>query len=253
MTEPGVAIDIARVSQTYLSENGPISALQDVNLTVRRGEFVALLGKSGCGKSTLLKMIGGLLAPSEGKVVVDGEAIRGPTRKIGYVFQTPVLLRWRTVIDNVLLPVEVFRWDTAKYRKRAQELLEMVHLKGFENKWPHQLSGGMQQRVALARCLIFDPEVLLMDEPFGALDAITREQMNLELLRVWEQSGKTVIFVTHDINEALFLADRVVLMGGRPGTVSIDTQVPVKRPRQLDEAFGAECGPLRRQLRQAME
>ena len=245
-------ISVEGVSQVYDGDDGPVKALDTIDLAIRAGEFVSILGKSGCGKSTLLKIVGGLLPPSAGRVTVDGVPVTEPSRRFGYVFQSPVLLRWRSVLENVLLPIEVFGLRAADYRDRAMELLAMVHLSGFEHKRPHQLSGGMQQRVALARCLIHDPDVLLMDEPFGALDAITREQMNLELLRIWEEHRKTVIFVTHDITEAVFLSDRVLQMGERPGRIKLAVDIDLPRPRALDQTFHQDFSDYRKLLRESM-
>jgi NitT/TauT family transport system ATP-binding protein len=245
-------ISVEGVTQVYDADDGPVTALDRVDLDIKPGEFVSILGKSGCGKSTLLKIIGGLLLPSTGRVLVEGVPVAGPTRRFGYVFQTPVLLRWRSVLENVLLPIEVFGLKPADYRDRAMELLDMVHLSDFAHKRPHQLSGGMQQRVGLARCLIHNPDVLLMDEPFGALDAVTREQMNLELLRIWEQYKKTVIFVTHDISEAVFLSDRVLQMGERPGRIKLAVDIELTRPRVLDQTFGQDFSDYRKLLHEGM-
>ncbi len=245
-------ISVEGVSQVYDADDGPVTALDRVDLDIQPGEFVSILGKSGCGKSTLLKIIGGLLLPSTGRVLVEGAPVAGPTRRFGYVFQTPVLLRWRSVLENVLLPIEVFGLKPADYRDRAMALLDMVHLGDFAHKRPHQLSGGMQQRVGLARCLIHNPDVLLMDEPFGALDAITREQMNLELLGIWEQYKKTVIFVTHDISEAVFLSDRVLQMGERPGRIKLAVDIELPRPRVLDQTFGQDFSDYRKLLHERM-
>ena len=198
---------------------GAVTALDHVDLTIRGGELIAIVGPSGCGKSTLLRILAGLMPPTEGEAWLQGSRIEGPRRDIGVVFQTPVLFPWRSVLDNVLLPVDVQRLGRDKMRATAMTLLRMVGLEGFESHLPNQLSGGMQQRAALVRALIHDPSVLLMDEPFGALDAMTREQMNVELQRIWMERRKTVVFVTHSVGEAVFLADRVVVMSPRPGRV----------------------------------
>jgi NitT/TauT family transport system ATP-binding protein len=228
-------IDISNLHKVYSTPQGePLVALQDVALEVREGEFLSFVGPSGCGKSTLLNIVGGLLDRTSGEVRFRGEEQGGPRREIGMMFQTAVLFEWRTVLDNVLLPVEIFGWDKASYRQRAFEILDLVGLNGFERSYPRQLSGGMQQRVSLSRVLVYDPEVLLLDEPFGALDEFTRETMNLELLRIWSGSGKTVLFVTHNINEAVFLSDRVVVMTPRPGRIERVVEIGLPRPRQRE-------------------
>src|SRR5579885_502974 len=223
-------IHIRELSKVYATRSGePVAALAGVNLTVNAGEFVSIVGPSGCGKTTLLKILAGLLPASGGSATLGGTPITGPRRDIGVVFQTPVLLPWRTVLENTLLPVQVQGLDKSTFSQRARELIHLVGLQGFENKYPSELSGGMQQRNAITRALVYDPSVLLMDEPFGALDALTREQMNEELLRIWQASGKTVVFITHSIPEAVFLSDRVVVMasGGRiVETVDVDLPRP---------------------------
>jgi len=211
----------------------PVHALQDVSFDVADNQFIALVGPSGCGKSTLLKIVAGLVVPTHGILTVDGARVDGPRRDVGIVFQSPVLLGWRTVLENVMFPVEVLGLDISLYRKKALELIELVGLQGFERKHPSQLSGGMQQRVSICRALIHDPSTLLMDEPFGALDALTREEMSLELLRIWEQRKKTILFVTHSIPEATLLADRVIVMSARPGRVAADFEIKMPRPRTM--------------------
>ena len=217
-------------------------ALQDVSFDIGKGEFVSVVGTSGCGKTTLLKIVAGLIPISGGEVLIGGSSVEGPRRDIGFVFQQPVLLPWRTVLENTLLPIEVMGLPLEQYRERAHEILDMVGLTDFADRYPFELSGGMQQRVSITRALVYDPDVLLMDEPFGALDAMTREAMNLELLRIWSNSGKTVLFVTHSISEAIFLSDRVVALTPRPGRLADTVQVDLPRPRRLDlmqsEAFG---------------
>jgi len=220
----------------------PIEAIADISLEIHEGEFVAIVGPSGCGKSTLLKILAGLLRKTAGEVLLRGEPVEGPRRDIGLVFQSAVLLPWRTTLKNIMLPVEVLRLDPRQYVDRVRDLLRMVGLSDFETRYPRELSGGMQQRVAIARALVHDPSVLLMDEPFGALDAMTREHMNLELQRIWTESRKTVLFVTHSIPEAVFLADRVVVLSERPGRVLELVEVDLPRPRDLEmmatEGFG---------------
>jgi NitT/TauT family transport system ATP-binding protein len=224
-------IDIQDLHKTFTPRRGTemIEALRAVSIDIRPGEFVSLVGPSGCGKSTLLKLVAGLLTPNSGQVTIDGLPVRGPRRSVGLMFQTPELFPWRTVLKNVLLPIEIFRHEKAYHRKRALELLEMVGLEGFQSALPRELSGGMQQRVALCRVLVSDPSVVLMDEPFGALDEFARERLNVELLRIWEDRRKTIIFVTHNINEAVLLSDRVVVMGTRPGRVLAVVDVPLGR------------------------
>jgi NitT/TauT family transport system ATP-binding protein len=224
-------IDIRGLNKVYETQDQPVVALRNVDLQIHLGEFVSFVGPSGCGKSTLLNIIGGLLDRTGGEVRFRGDDQSAPRREIGMMFQTPVLFAWRTVLDNILLPIEVFKLDKAAYRERAMELVELVGLTGFERAYPRQLSGGMQQRVSLSRVLVYDPEVLLLDEPFGALDEFTREAMNLELLRIWSGSGKTVLFVTHNINEAVFLSDRVVVMTPRPGRIARVIDIDLPRPR----------------------
>ena len=222
--QPGAAVvRISGVDKLFGAEGGTITtALQDINLDIRRGEFLSLIGPSGCGKSTLLRIIGDLIQPTTGTVTVNGKlcALARRDRDYGMVFQAPVLFDWRTVEDNVKLPLELMGWDKARRDERAREMLGLVELGDFMRHYPYQLSGGMQQRVAIARALSFQPSILLMDEPFGALDEMTRERMNQEVLRIWERTGITVVFVTHSIPEAVFLSSRVVVMSARPGRIT---------------------------------
>ncbi len=208
-----------------------LSALSNVNASIAEGEFVSLIGTSGCGKSTLLRIISGLLETTSGSVQISGESPRTlqAQKKIGFVFQDPALLPWRTVCENIRLPLEVNRIDRAN--RSVSSLLEMVGLSEFHGYYPYQLSGGMQQRVALARALVFDPPLLLMDEPFGALDEITRNSMGYELSRIWEVSRKTVLFVTHSVSEAIVLSDRVLVMSRQPGTIKANIRIDLPRPR----------------------
>jgi NitT/TauT family transport system ATP-binding protein len=212
---------------------GDVTALRDIDFGLQQGSFVSIVGPSGCGKSTLLRIIAGLLDYDEGTVSLDGQAIKGTRRDVGFVFQSSILLPWRTILENVMLPAEVLGLDMKASRERAMQLLHMVRLDGFEDKLPRQLSGGMQQRASIARALLHDPKILLMDEPFGALDALTRERMNLELQRIWAESGKTVILITHSIPEAIFLGDTVLVMTPRPGTIERAIRVDLPRPRTM--------------------
>ncbi len=226
-------IRIAGLSKTFGNGRDGVLALKDINCSIEQGSFVTIVGPSGCGKSTLLRILAGLLDYQVGSVALDGQAIRGTRRDIGVVFQSSILLPWRTVLDNVLLPAEVLELDMKQARERAMQLLHMVRLQGFEHKLPRQLSGGMQQRASIARALLHDPKILLMDEPFGALDAMTRERMNLELQRIWMESGKTVVLITHSIPEAVFLGDVVFVMSPRPGTLEQVIRVDLPRPRTM--------------------
>ena len=227
-------VHIQGVDQT-VSRGGRVvtKALEAIDLDVTRGEFISLIGPSGCGKSTLLRIVGDLTSPSAGTVTVNGKPAEQARRDrdYGMVFQAPVLFDWRTVEDNVKLPLEILGWDAARRTARAREMLDLVELSDFLKHHPYQLSGGMQQRVAIARALAFEPAILLMDEPFGALDEMTRERMNDEVLRIWEQTGTTVMFVTHSIPEAVYLSSRVVVMSARPGRITKIVEVDLPRPR----------------------
>lgn len=227
-------IEIRDLTKVYFTKNGEVHALEKVSLDVYDEEFVTVVGQSGCGKTTILKIISGLLAKTRGVVKVNGNDVTGPVSDVGMVFQSPVLPKWRNVIDNVMLPVEILGLDEEEYRKRAMDLLQLTGLIGFETKYPRELSGGMQQRVSISRALIHNPPLLLMDEPFGALDALTREAMNLELLRIWQESKKTCLLITHSIGEAVFLADRVIVMTPRPGKVESVIAVDLPRPRSAE-------------------
>lgn len=226
------AIEVRNVSKTYKPSTGkPVLAIQDVSFTVRRGEFLSIVGRSGCGKSTLLKMVAGLLPISSGSVRVFGTEVTKPLGGVGFVFQHALLLPWRSTLDNVLLPAELIGESPEKYRARAEDLISTVGLEGFEKSLPRGLSTGMQQRVAIARALLLDPDILLMDEPFAALDELTREEMSSELLRVSQEMGKTVLFVTHSVPEAVMMGDRVVLLSERPSVVKLDLAIKLPRPR----------------------
>src|SRR5215472_4334813 len=230
-----------------------LEAIRNVSLDIAQNEFVSVLGPSGCGKSTLLMMVAGLIEPSEGTITINGSRVTGPRPEIGVVFQQPVLLPWRTVLDNVLFPIELLKRPRAHFEQRAMSLLTMAKIDDFANHLPRQLSGGMRQRASICRALIHDPSILLMDEPFSALDAITRDEMGVELLRIWQANRKTVIFVTHSIREAAFLSDRVLVMGRRPSSIIDELAIDLPRPRHIaiteDETFNR----LVRHLRKAIE
>jgi NitT/TauT family transport system ATP-binding protein len=232
---------------------GNVLALRDITLDVASGEFVSILGPSGCGKSTLLKCVGGLTDITGGVIEIEGKRVIGAPENAGFVFQRDVLLDWRTVLDNVLLPVEFSRLDKAKWVPRAQELLATLGLEDCGRRYPWELSGGMRQRVAICRGLLLDPGLLLMDEPFGALDAITRDELNLELARLWERSNKTVLFVTHSISEAVFLSSRVVVMDKLPGRIAEIIDIGLSRPRALADRETSEFVAYMRQLRSIFE
>jgi NitT/TauT family transport system ATP-binding protein len=241
-------IDLVSVGKT-LRDRSPAGAgaafsIRDLNLTVPDGKTMVVLGPSGCGKTTLLKIISGLLTKTDGELTFSSEGDFDPRRDVGMVFQKPVLLKWRSIVENVLLPVEILRLNRQPYVSKAMELLNLVGLKGFEKSYPNELSGGMQQRASISRALIHDPQLLLMDEPFGALDALTREKMNLEILRIWQETQKTVLFVTHGIQEAVFLADRVVVLSARPARMVAAIDVKLPRPRTMEIKAEKEFGQL---------
>jgi NitT/TauT family transport system ATP-binding protein len=243
------------VSMVYATASGPVEALRTITFAVGQGELVALVGPSGCGKSTLLRIVAGLRPATAGRVEVAGHAVTRPLAEVGMVFQAPVLLKWRPVLDNVLLPAELAGLDARRYRPRALELLQLVGLGDFAAKLPRELSGGMQQRASLCRALLLDPPLLLMDEPFGALDAMTRDEMNLELLRVWGEGNrqrKTILFVTHSIGEAVLLADRVLVMTPRPGRIARDVPIGLPRPRTMETRAAPEFGRISLGIYQAL-
>ncbi|NPV54804.1 MAG: ABC transporter ATP-binding protein [Firmicutes bacterium] len=227
-------LEALNLSKTFYTERGKVWALHNVSFDVKEGEFVSLVGPSGCGKTTVLRIIAGLDKPSEGTVKLRGEVIQKANKDLGFVFQSPNLLPWRTTFANVILPLEVLGINTAENRQRAHDLLKLVGLSSFEDKFPRELSGGMQQRAGIARGLVHDPSILLMDEPFGALDAITREMMNFELLSIWEKSKKTICFVTHSISEAVLLSDRVLVMKPSPGEIIKEVEIDLPRPRTME-------------------
>jgi NitT/TauT family transport system ATP-binding protein len=228
------AILLQSVNKTFRRRDGStVNALAAIDLVAAEQEFVTIVGPSGCGKSTLLKILAGLSHPSSGQVMLNGSKVFGPRRDVGIVFQSPVLLSWRTALENVLLPITIYRLPMAPALRRATELFALVVLTGFEKSYPHELSGGMQQRVAIARALVHEPGMLLMDDPFGALDALTRQMMKLELTRIWDADRKTVVLISHDIGEAVFLADRAMVMSARPGRIVETIEVGLLRPRHI--------------------
>jgi NitT/TauT family transport system ATP-binding protein len=246
-------LELREISKTFRSVDGTsIEAIRRVSCDIEQGEFISILGPSGCGKSTLLMIVAGLVAPTSGHVVAHGETVSGLHPDFGIVFQDAVLFPWRTVLANVELPGEITKMPVGERTARARELLRLVKLEGFEGKYPHELSGGMQQRVAIARALMLSPSLMLMDEPFGALDALTREEMNLELQRISLESGQTILFVTHSIPEAAFLSDRVLVMSGRPSTVVEIVSIDNPRPRAIDmlvsDRFGRYVSHMRNLL-----
>lgn len=246
--QPSSVLRIKAVRKLYRD----LEAIRNVSFDVADGEFLSLLGPSGCGKSTLLMMVAGLIDSTEGEIAVNGRAVAGPRREVGVVFQQPVLLPWRKVLDNVLFPIELLKLPRAQYEKRAMDLLAMAKIDDFAHHLPRQLSGGMRQRVSICRALIHDPRILLMDEPFSALDALTRDEMGIELLRIWQANRKTVIFVTHSIREAVLLSDRVLVMGRRPSTIVEELAIDLPRPRHIamteDESFNRFVRTLRKAI-----
>lgn len=242
-------ISVRGATKVYQTSDGPVESLKPIDLEVGSGEFVVVVGPSGCGKSTLLKMLAGLLPVSSGSIEVAGRQVTEPPDDIGIVFQSPVLLAWRSIYRNIMLPVEMRGLDKIACARRAEALIETAGLANFKEKLPWQLSGGMQQRAAICRALVHDPSILLMDEPFGALDAMTRERMNLELQRIWFATRKTVLLITHSIPEAVFLADRVLVMSERPGTIAAVYNVDFPRPRPLSVMGSAEFARLTQTIR----
>ena len=242
-------VQIQAVGKTYAAHDGVIEALRNVSFAVCERQFISILGASGCGKSTLLMMVAGLESISTGRITIGGQSVTSPRRDVGIIFQDPTLLPWKSGIENVLFPIEIFKQPMSRYRERAESLLHLVGLSEAMHKRPRQLSGGMRQRVAICRALVHEPSVLLMDEPFSALDAITRDELNVALLDIWDRHHQTALFVTHSIREAVFLSDRVIVLGGRPGHMLADVAIPFARPRDLSIGETAEfnriCGELR--------
>ena len=246
-------IRVESLRKVYQSERGDIEALTNVELAIEPGEFVSVVGPSGCGKSTLLRCIAGLERPTTGRALLNGRLIEKPPPELGIVFQRDVLLDWRSVVDNVLLPLEFRKLKDAGARKRAVDLLRLYGLEGYESRYPWELSGGMRQRVAICRGIIADPPLLLMDEPFGALDAFTRDELNLELQKLSRGSEMTVVFVTHSIPEAVFLSDRVVVMASRPGRIVADLRIDLPRPRELSIRDSPRFTEFNAQIRRVFE
>jgi NitT/TauT family transport system ATP-binding protein len=257
----GLAADfmlLRGITKTFdTASGGHVHALQRIDLSIAAGQFASVIGASGCGKTTLMRIVAGLEQDYGGRVAIAGRVHSGPSRDIGIVFQDPNLLPWRTILNNVMLPAEVLKLDRSAALERARWLIGLVGLAGFEDKYPSELSGGMRQRAAIARALVHDPSVLLMDEPFGALDALTRETMNIELLKIWTAAKKTVFMITHSISEAVFMSDRVIVMTPRPGRVVDDVLIDLPRPRTIEmmseASFGEYTLKLRRRLNDAQE
>lgn len=243
-------IQAEHVSLVFPSPTGPMCVLDDISLRVKQGEFLCIVGPSGCGKTSLLRILGGLLRPNEGSVRLSGSPLLSPSRNVGFVFQKANLMPWRTVLQNVTLPLEIEGLEFNEAARRASELLDLVGLRDYEQAYPKELSGGMQQRVTIARALALNPTVLLMDEPFGSLDALNRERMNMELLRIWETKRKTIVLVTHSVQEAVLLSDRVLVMNSRPGRIVEEVSISLPRPRHLDmqwqDSFGVFVDHIRR-------
>jgi len=250
--KPNPVLLVQDLDLIFPSDNGGLQALAELSFQVCREEFLCVLGPSGSGKSTLLRALAGLLSPTRGTITFQGQPVVGPRQGVGFVFQDSNLMPWRSVLRNILLPLELMHKTPSDARQRALDLIELVGLVGFEDNLPRQLSGGMAQRVAIARSLVHDPELLLLDEPFGALDALTRERMGDELLRIWQASRKTVVMVTHSIAEALLLADRVLVLSQRPGRLRLDLEVRLPRPRGDETRYLPAFSRLERQLRQAI-
>lgn len=249
MTVASPAIALRGISKTYTAKGRPNTlALDDISLDVAEGEFVALVGPSGCGKSTLLKLISGLLSPTSGSIEVFNHTVTRPLPSVGIVFQSPVLMKWRTVFQNVMLPLEVMGTMNESSHDRVMSLLELAGIRDFAHSYPRELSGGMQQRVSICRALVHNPPLLLLDEPFGALDAMTRSQMNMDLARIWAQTRKTTVLITHSVSEAVFLADRVIVMSARPGRITEIVDVEIPHPRTVDVRGQPKFGELVQQI-----
>ncbi len=253
MAAQEIIVSLDRVGKDYTTaKKETITVMEDISLSIEKQSFVVILGPSGCGKSTLLKMIMGLESYSSGEIRVHGKKVDEPMNDIGIVFQKPALIPWRNVLENVLLPIEILGQDKGEYLQKARDLISLAGLGGFERKYPHELSGGMQQRVSIIRALIHNPSLLLLDEPFGALDEITRERMGTELLKIWEKTRQTMLLVTHSISEAVFLGDRVLVLSPRPATVVSDLRIDIERPRgahtRVEDSFVKLCQIAREKL-----
>lgn len=246
-------INLAGICKAYGTGRNEVSVVNDLNLSIHHNEFVSLIGPSGCGKSTLMLMIAGLVEPTGGTISIRGRGITGPQRSTGIVFQDPVLLPWRTVLDNVLLPIELMGERVESYVDHAFQLLSTAGIVDFADRLPNELSGGMRQRAGICRALIQHPSLLLMDEPFSALDAMTRDEMNLELLRIWERDRKTVVFITHSISEAIFLSDRVIVMSRRPTRIIEEISIPLPRPRSIELQETVQFTQLRARVRKLIQ
>jgi NitT/TauT family transport system ATP-binding protein len=250
----GVGVEIEGLTKIYETREGTeIMALDHTNITIEPGKFVAIVGPSGCGKSTLLSLIAGITPLTTGRILVAGEEVKRPHPTVGVVFQTDLLLYWRNITDNIMLPVEIKGWNRKEYLPRVNQLLKQVGLEGFGPKYPSELSGGMRQRAAICRALVQQPGLLLMDEPFGALDALTREQMIGDLQTMWLSLRNTVVFITHSIDEAVFLADRVIVMSPRPGKIDLDLQIAIDRPRGWKSRADRQFIDYMNQIRQVFE
>lgn len=248
-TATDTLVSIRGLEKVYSGRNGSVQALSDIDLDVARGEFVSIVGPSGCGKTTLLKMLAGLEGATGGSLVIDGTEVSGPRDDVGIAFQGSVMLPWRRIIDNVLLPVELGHRPTKADRERAHHLLELVGLADFTRSYPSELSGGMQQRASICRALVHDPSLLLLDEPFGALDALTREHLNVQLNQLWEETGKTAFLITHSISEAVYLSQRVIVMSARPGRIVDIIDVPFGRRRSTDIMRDPQFGVIADRIR----
>lgn len=246
-------LEARNIRVTYRSARGNVTALDDLTATIGKGEFVSVLGPSGCGKSTLLRLISGLMPPSDGEVLLDGRTVAGPRPDVGIVFQQPTLLPWQSVLENTLLPVRTLKMNVSQGTAEALQLLRLVGLEKFAQHYPNELSGGMQQRVSIARSLVHKPSLLLMDEPFAALDAMTREHMSKELQRIWMATNQSVIFITHSIPEAVFLSDRILVLSARPGRLVQDLRVDLPRPRTTETLGTPEFAAYTNSLRQLFE
>jgi NitT/TauT family transport system ATP-binding protein len=246
-------VTIRNVTKKYRVKGGEVTAIENLSIDIRRDEFVSILGPSGCGKSTLMMMVAGLAGTTSGRILIDGVRVTKPQTHLGIVFQQPMLLDWRTIKANLMLQAEIRKLDLSIYEDKAQKLLERVGLGAFAERHPFELSGGMQQRASICRALLHDPPLLLMDEPFGALDAMTRDDLNLELQDIWRSSPKTVLFVTHSISEAVFLSDRVIVMSPRPGRVAAELDIDLPRPRDLRARETPEFGAYTNKIRDIFE